>query len=71
MSEETTVRTECEIDSEVRDRAEQVLLDAGLIAPSVFSALVAMAVLCTLATAPLVRLALARRRSEAISSVSC
>jgi Kef-type K+ transport system membrane component KefB len=48
-----------------------VLLDAGLIAPSIFSALVAMAVLCTLATAPLVRLALARRRAPAAGSVSC
>lgn len=48
-----------------------VLLDAGLIAPSIFSALVAMAVLCTLATAPLVRLALAGRRARAVGSVSC
>jgi len=35
-----------------------VLLDAGLIGAPVFSALVAMAVVCTLATAPLLRLAL-------------
>lgn len=48
-----------------------VLLDAGLIAPSIFSALVAMAVLCTLVTTPLVRLALARRGARASSSVSC
>jgi hypothetical protein len=36
-----------------------VLLDAGLIGPTVFSALVAMAIACTLAAAPLTRLALA------------
>ncbi|MBW8271236.1 cation:proton antiporter [Caldovatus aquaticus] len=37
-----------------------VLLDAGLIGPTVFSALVAMAIACTVAAAPLARLALAR-----------
>jgi Kef-type K+ transport system membrane component KefB len=36
-----------------------VLLDAGLIGQTVFSALVAMAIVCTLAAAPLARLALA------------
>jgi Kef-type K+ transport system membrane component KefB len=41
-----------------------VLLDAGLIGSSVFSAMVAMAVVCTLATAPMLRLALARRRAR-------
>jgi len=38
MSEETIVRTEFEIDSEVRDRAEQVLLDAGLTIPDLLRA---------------------------------
>ena len=38
-----------------------VLLDAGLIGSTVFSALVVMAIVCTLAAAPLARLALARR----------
>ena len=37
-----------------------VLLEAGLIGPPVFSALVAMAILCTVLAAPLTRLALAR-----------
>ncbi len=39
-----------------------VLLDAGLIGPTVFSALVAMAIACTVAAAPLARIALARGR---------
>ena len=37
-----------------------VLLDAGLIGPAAFSAMVAMAVVCTVAAAPLMRLALGR-----------
>jgi Kef-type K+ transport system membrane component KefB len=37
-----------------------VLLDAGLIGPTVFSALVAMAIACTVVAAPLARLALSR-----------
>ncbi|MDB5368467.1 MAG: cation:proton antiporter [Roseomonas sp.] len=41
-----------------------VLLEAGLIAPPIFSALVAMAVVCTIATTPLARLALAPARAR-------
>ena len=43
-----------------------VLLDAGLIGPGIFSAMVAMAILCTLATVPLTRLALSRQGGQAL-----
>lgn len=42
-----------------------VLLDAGLIGQTVYSAMVAMAIVCTLAAAPLARLALRGRAPEA------
>jgi Kef-type K+ transport system membrane component KefB len=47
-----------------------VLLDAGLIGQTLFSAMVAMAILCTVAAAPLARLVLARGGATATGVVA-
>jgi DNA-damage-inducible protein J len=41
MSEDTIVRAEIEIDSDVRDRAESVLRDAGMTIPDLLRAAIA------------------------------